>query len=211
MNTSDHPTTLAASITLPEASATSSNIFHDLDALKLSLQDVGLSGSQEIMNRVPVRRPTKKEFFRVRPGKENCFTTVIYEDQALQSRDFYFVTPAMIPKLRAVTDVFVVSLVQFYTKQKVFGIFPLKMGTDATASNGWYDTAMAAAEMAKTRWLRIHADMALSGYRIFAAEDQSEDPVWPEAPFNELLDLAFKDRVIASEDHPVFNKILGRI
>jgi hypothetical protein len=53
--------------------------------------------------------------------------------------------------------------------------------------------------------------MALSGYRVFSATGNLGEPEWPNTPFNELLDIAFKDRVIASEDHPVFNKLLGRI
>ena len=70
---------------------------------------------------------------------------------------------------------------------------------------------MAAAELAKAKWIRMQADMALSGYRIYQAEGQLSEPEWPGAPFNELLDIAFKDRVIDSQDHPVFNKLLGRI
>lgn len=211
MSTFDQPTAMAAAIKLPEPTPGAPGIFDNLEALKLSLENAGLSGSTEVLTRVPVRRPMRHEYFRVRPGDENCFTTVLYEDRETQTREYYFVVPAMIPILRAVTDVSVVTLVQFYTKQKVLGIFPLKLATDSTSRNGWHDTAMAAAELAKAKWVRMQADMALSGYRIFAAEGQLGDPEWPDTPFNELLDVAFKDRVIATEDHPVLNKIFGRI
>jgi hypothetical protein len=199
---------MAAAIKLPNPTPGAPGIFDNLDALKVSLEKAGLAGSMEVLARVPVRKPTRQEYFRVRPGEENSFTTVIYEDR--QTRESYFVAPAMISLLRAMADVSVVTLVQFRTRQNVLGIFPLKLATDTTAENGWQTTAMAAAHMAKTKWVRMQADMALGGYRIFTAEGQLSEPDWPETPFNELLDIAFKDRVIASEDHPMLNKILGR-
>lgn len=85
------------------------------------------------------------------------------------------------------------------------------MPTDAAVSSGWHETAMVAAERGKTKWVRMQADMALGGYRVFEAQGQFSDPEWPTTPFNELLEVAFKDRVIDSEDHPVFNKLLGRV
>jgi len=178
--------------------------------LKLSFEDAGLTDvTEEVLMRVPVRKPMKHEYFRVRPGVENCFTTMVYEDK--QTREFYFVAPAMISKLRMIGDVSVATLVQFMTKQKVLGIFPLKIGTDSNVRTGWQDTALAAADLAKTSWVRMQADMALAGYRVMKAKGELGEPEWPAVPFNELLDIAFKDRVIASEDHPIFNKLLGRI
>lgn len=203
------PTAVAAPIHLPPGSPSSAGFFDDLDALKLSLEDSGLAGAPEVVNLIPVRKPLKHEYFRIRPGDENCFTTMIYEDR--ETREYYFVAPVVIPLLRTVADLSVVSLVQFITKQGVLGIFPLKLATDSTARSGWYDTAMAAADLAKKSWVRMKADMALGGYRVYRAESDLGEPEWPETPFNELLDIAFRDRVIMDENHPVFNKLRGRI
>ena len=171
MTTSTQPTAMAAAIKLPQTVSSAKGVFDDLDALKLSLEDVGLTGATEVLMRVPVRKPMKHEYFRVRSGDENCFTTVLYEDK--ETREYYFVTPTVIPSLRAIGDVSIVTLVQFMTKQKVFGIFPLKIATDATIRTGWQDTSMAAAELAKAKWIRMQADMALSGYRAsYQAEGQ---------------------------------------
>ncbi|WP_342736260.1 hypothetical protein [Bradyrhizobium sp. B117] len=209
MTTLDKPTETAATIELPKLNSGATGFFDDLEALKLSQEEMGIQGANEILTRIPVRKPQKHEYFRVRPGDENCFTAVLYEDR--ETREYYFVAPKMLPLLRAVTDVSVATLVPFITKQKVVGIFPLKLSGDATAQGGWQTTAMRAAHLAKTQWIRIQADMGLSGYRIYAAEGQLGEPKWPAEPFNELLDLAFKDRVISNQDHPMFNKILGRI
>jgi len=210
MSTSIQPTAQAAAINLAPTASSPEGFFADMDALKLSFEDAGLTDvTEEVLMRVPVRKPMKHEYFRVRPGVENCFTTMVYEDK--QTREFYFVAPAMISKLRMIGDVSVATLVQFMTKQKVLGIFPLKIGTDSNVRTGWQDTALAAADLAKTSWVRMQADMALAGYRVMKAKGELGEPEWPAVPFNELLDIAFKDRVIASEDHPIFNKLLGRI
>ena len=210
MTTPTQPTAQAATINLAPTASSPEGFFDDMEALKLSLEDAGLSDhTEEVLMRVPVRKPMKHEYFRVRAGSEHSFTTVLYEDR--ETREFYFVAPTMIPKLRAISDVFVAVLVQFMTKQKVLGIFPLKIGTDSSVRTGWQDTALAAAELAKTSWVRMQADMALAGYRILKAKGDLGEPEWPSIPFNELLDVAFKERVISTEDHPVFNKLLGRL
>ena len=54
-------------------------------------------------------------------------------------------------------------------------------------------------------------DMALAGYRLMKAKGDLGEPEWPTLSLSELLDVAFKDRVIGSEDHPIFNKLLGRL
>jgi hypothetical protein len=204
------PTSQAAQVSLEPVASNPEGFFADMDALKLSLEDAGLiDHTEEVLMRVPVRKPMKHEYFRVRTGSEHSFTTVLYEDK--ETREFYFVAPAMIPKLRAISDVFVAVLVQFMTKQRVLGIFPLKMPSDSSGRNGWQDTALAAAELAKTNWVRMQADMALAGYRLMKAKGDLGEPEWPALSLSELLNVAFKDRVIGSEDHPIFNKLLGRL
>jgi hypothetical protein len=210
MTENKKPTEQAASVSVSPTVKNPEGFFDDAGALKLSLENEGLADlTEEVLTRVPVRKPMKHEYFRVRAGSEQSFTTVLYEDK--ETREIYFVAPAMISKLRAIGDVFVAALVQFKTKQNVLGIFPLKIGTDSTTRSGWQDTALAAAELAKTSWVRMQADMALAGYRVLKAKGDLGEPEWPNIPFNELLDVAFKDRVISTEDHPVFNKLLGRL
>ena len=55
------------------------------------------------------------------------------------------------------------------------------------------------------------ADMQLRAYRIFKAEGQLSDPIWPDKSLQELLELAFKDRVIDNMDHPVVRRLRGLV
>jgi hypothetical protein len=51
--------------------------------------------------------------------------------------------------------------------------------------------------------------MSLGAYEIFSAASVIQDPTWPELPFNELLRIAFRDRIISSPDHPVVKRLRG--
>ena len=52
--------------------------------------------------------------------------------------------------------------------------------------------------------------MDLGAYEIFAAIGTIPDPVWPESPFNELLRIAFRDRIIDDPEHPVVKRLRGQ-
>jgi hypothetical protein len=51
------------------------------------------------------------------------------------------------------------------------------------------------------------------GYKIEIAENEGlPDPEWPPAAINEILRVAFKGgRVIDSLDHPLIQKLRGRV
>jgi hypothetical protein len=68
---------------------------------------------------------------------------------------------------------------------------------------------MEAAENAELEWTRIQANMNLGAYQIFAAEGNLEDPEWPELSMNELLDIAFKQKIIDRPDHLVLLQLRG--
>ena len=75
--------------------------------------------------------------------------------------------------------------------------------------NAWTDTAQEAMHLGREHWMRLMPDMGLGAYRIYQAEGQLSDPVWPDKPFEELLEIAFKGRVIDSPDHPVVRRLRG--
>jgi hypothetical protein len=65
------------------------------------------------------------------------------------------------------------------------------------------------AEMAMEKWLRVVPNTALSAYEIFVAPSVIPDPVWPGLPFQELLRIGFRDRLIDSVIHPVVKRLRG--
>jgi hypothetical protein len=68
-----------------------------------------------------------------------------------------------------------------------------------------------AAEMAMTSWIQVVPNMNLGAYQILQAQAQLSDPEWPDLPFNEILEIAFKDRIIDGPDHLVIKRLRGLI
>jgi hypothetical protein len=61
-----------------------------------------------------------------------------------------------------------------------------------------------------TKWLRIRANMALGAYEISTAEREIPDPNWSEVePFQDLLRIAYRTRLVTDLDHPVVKRLRG--
>jgi hypothetical protein len=66
-----------------------------------------------------------------------------------------------------------------------------------------------AAGLAMTQWVRVKANKHLGAYEMFVAESTMSEPAWPEASFQDLIKLAFRDRLITKLDHPVIKRLRG--
>jgi hypothetical protein len=195
-----------SSNTVVETAAGSTNdIFANLDALRLSSDAAAINGTTEILSHIPLRKPNRHEFFRTRPEPEMWFDTGIFEDK--EEREVFFVTPTMREAL--VGEIRPVILVPTITRQGVLLLWPLKLPMEGMRHNSWADTARQAAEMAKAKWVRLAPDMGLGGYRIYVAEGELSEPQWPDKPLNEIMQIAFRDRVVDSENHPVVRRLRG--
>jgi hypothetical protein len=186
-------------------STSSNNIFADLESLRLAPDAAVVSGTQEVLSHIPVRKPNRHEFFRtpLEPGK--WFDTGVFVDK--EERETFFVTPSMREAL--VGEIKPVLLVPTITRQNVLLLWPLALPMEGQRHNGWAETARQGAELAKTKWVRMAADMALGGYRLYQAEGELSEPVWPDKPLEEMMQIAFRDRIVDSENHPVIRKLRG--
>jgi hypothetical protein len=201
MNTTSNSTNTV----LETAAGSTNDIFANLDALRLSSDAAAISGTTEILSHIPLRKPNRHEFFRTRPEPEMWFDTGIFEDK--EEREVFFVTPAMREAL--VGEIRPVILVPTITRQGVLLLWPLKLPMDGMRHNSWSETARQAAEMAKTKWVRLVPDMGLGGNRIYLAEGELSEPQWPEKPLSEIMEIAFRDRIVATDNHPVVRRLRG--
>jgi hypothetical protein len=65
--------------------------------------------------------------------------------------------------------------------------------------------------MATKQWIRVASNMSLGAYDIIAAEGQIPEPIWPDVTFKEIIKIAFQGRVIRTPDHPVIQRLHGRL
>ena len=189
----------------PNEGPVQGDIFANLDALRLSADAAAVMGTSEMLSHVPVRKPNRHEFVRTRPEPEFWFDTGVFEDR--EERETFFVAPRMREAL--VGEIKPVLLVPTITRQGVLILWPLKLPTEGQRHNGWMETAREAAELAKTKWVRLAADMGLGGYRIYQAEGELSEPEWPDKQLPEILQIAFRDRIVDSENHPVVRRLRG--
>jgi hypothetical protein len=182
--------------------ASTQSLFHDLAALRL---DPGgtVAGAVEVLTHVPVRKPNQQEFFRVH--LHHALDTTVFTDK--EDRESYLVMPAMRGPL--VGEARPVILVPVITRQYALFIWPVPLPREDGRRNAWTETAQEAMHLGRQHWVRLVSDMSLGAYRIYRAEGQLSDPVWPDKSFEELLEIAFKDRVIDSPDHPVSRRLRG--
>ena len=73
----------------------------------------------------------------------------------------------------------------------------------------WHRSAAEAAALAVRRWVRVKANQSIGAYDIYEAEATIADPVWPDLPFQELLRIGFKDRLVDRVDHPLIKRLRG--
>ena len=73
----------------------------------------------------------------------------------------------------------------------------------------WHLSALEAAENAELEWTRVQSNMRIGAYEILVAEGALEDPEWPELSMDELLDIAFKNKIINRSDHLVLLQLRG--
>jgi hypothetical protein len=96
-------------------------------------------------------------------------------------------------------------------RQGVIALWPIRLPGEDGRHNPWHRSALEAAEMAKTRWIRVMANMSLGAYEIYEAFAPLSDPEWPDVSFQELLSVAFKDNYIEGLDHPVIKRLRGEV
>jgi hypothetical protein len=180
--------------------------FADLGALRLSQDFDTDTRVKKLLTTVPVRKPGPQHFFRVHPDPawQLAPAAVI---ELKDDRETYLVHPSIVPEVAG--EYVSVAIVTVVTRQGTVSLWPLKLPTPDGRRNDWHRSALEAAELAMTRWIRIRADMGLGAYEIYEAEAVITDPKWPEVPFHELVKIAFRDRLIDAVNHPVLKSLRG--
>ena len=184
------------------AISASSGLFDDLTSLRLGAA-ANAAGAVEVLTHIPVRKPSRHEFFRVHPN--HILDTTVFIDK--EEREVYLVIPSM--RAHLVGEARPVLLVPTISRQNAIFIWPVPLPSEDGRRNAWTDTAQEAMHLGREHWIRLMPDMGLGAYRIYKAEGQLSDPIWSDKPFQELLEIAFKGRVINSPDHPVVRRLRG--
>ncbi len=162
--------------------------------------------AKKLLVSVRVGKPHKQHFIRVHPRESYRQLAAIIELD--EDRETYLVARPLIKELGESEYVFA-TLHVYFTRHGTVGIWPVKMPSSDGRQNAWHTTAIAAVEEAMKRWIRVVPNMHSKSNDVLAALENLSDPEFPELPLNELLRIAFKDRIVDKLDHPVIRKLRG--
>lgn len=179
----------------------------DLSVLRLDQDYENLSGVSKILTMVPVRRPHKQTFVRVRPGSEWRFDTLLLELK--EEKELYLVAPNMRDEL--LEESIAVTLHTSIDRQGNLFLWPVRLPDSQGKDNPYWMSSRLAIQHAETNWIRCVANMRMGLYDVFRASNPLAfpDPEWPNLSFQEILRLAFKLFLISDVEHPVFQRLRG--
>jgi len=165
-------------------------------------QDVRL-----VLVSVLVRKPHRQEFVRTHTEPDMTLEAAILEFK--QDRQSFIVSPELAPYLpgEAVSKLLIPTI----TNHGALFLWPVKLPDENGRLDEWNAVALEASERAKSKWVRLMANMPAGTYDVLEAAGQFSEPVWPVASLQKLLEIAFKDRVIDAMDHPVLRRLRGEI
>jgi hypothetical protein len=177
----------------------------DLANLRLDQSFVESAGVKKLLTTVPVRKPNPQDFVRVHPDPGYRETLAVIELK--EDREIYLVPPSIARELPG--EFVMVTIYTAINRQGVLFLWPVRLPAADGRINEWHRSAADAAELAMRRWLRCRANMSLRAYEMFEAASTIPDPEWPKLPFQELLRIGFRDRLIDRLDHPVIKRLRG--
>lgn len=179
----------------------------DLTALRLPQNFGAAAGVKKVTTTVPVRKPGNQTFVRVHSDAAWSMAALIL--QLKEDGECYFVLPSLADELAQ--EVRPKQLYTYVGRDGNVALWPVNLPGEDGRLDQWSQSAHSAADLAKSSWVRLVANRPVGAYDAFEAPGVSVEPVWPDLSFREVLNLAFKDRLITSLDHPIVKRLRGEI
>jgi hypothetical protein len=179
----------------------------DLAELRLSQNFAETAGVRKLLTTVPVGKPSNQDFVRVHSDDAFHVETVVLELK--EEGETFLVAKPLWPELAGELTPKVLYL--SVNRQGVPRIWPIRLPGEDGRIDNWNASALEAAQIARTRWIRVVANRSLGAYEIFEATGALPEPPWPAHSFQEILNIAFKGRCIAELDHPVIRRLRGEL
>jgi len=177
----------------------------DITSLRLNPSFLETAGVKKLLTTVPARKPSPQDFIRVHPApeyRENFAMIDLKED-----REDYLVRPEVLQDLAG--EIVFKTVFTAINRQGVIFLWPIRLPAPDDRKNEWSRSAREAAEMAMTQWVRLKANMSVGAYEITVPESAMADPIWPELSYQDLVRIGYRDRMIATVDHPVVKRLRG--
>jgi hypothetical protein len=178
----------------------------ELSAYALPPGQECIVASTKIIAQVPVRKPSKNQWVRTWPELADWRPWPLLELK--EDGEVYLVASAVHADLAGEGSFISARLVPTVTSTGVFTFWPIRLPDSTGKLNPWHEAAANAADIARSQWVRIVANMQMGGYDVHTTPFDLA-PKWPTLPHGDLLKIAFRGRCIDSPDHPVVRRLKG--
>jgi hypothetical protein len=179
----------------------------DLESLRLPQDFASAVGVKKLLKTVPVKKPSKEWFIRTHPNPDYRWPMAVLELK--EDREIYLVSHDLRPLLADEKTLSPRLLVTAITRQGDLFLWPIRLpGADGRVDD-WSRSALAAADEAKSQWVRITANMGLGAYDVAVASGSLAEPAWPDVKFQEIIKIAFRDKMISDWNHPILRRLRG--
>ena len=190
-----------------------SDPFADLAGLRLGQDFVSELGLAKPIALIPVKKPSKTAFIRVHPDEAFRLQTAVIELR--DEGEVYLVAKPLWPHL-ANESAFMPKLILLYIARPgdVVGLWVVRLpGADGRIDPYNQSALTIALTVATKSWTRVTANKHLGAYDCVVAPAGPSwgEPLWPNLTFQEILRIAFKDKIIESLDHPVLKRLRGEM
>jgi hypothetical protein len=183
------------------------------DPANLRIDPISIEGLGDRVlteGQVSVRKPHKREFFKLHPDpdfREQMAVIILKEEMNAT----YLVEPRLAQGLmREISFVTLAACIN--TGGNVF-LWPIPAPTDGRRQNSWHQTAREASKLAlEGKWVRMIPDMEGGCYAVYVGVNDLATVEWPKGKtFRDLLRLGFgEEGVIRNKDHSLLKRLRGQ-
>ena len=181
----------------------------DPEALRADLDDdVDTLGLEELDIKVLRGKPSKQNFFRIRPEPAYQMIVWILKWEEDEREQIYLVNNA-VAKLRLPEYTKRAVLYSGVTRLGVPFLWPVPVLDDSR--NSWHVSAHNAAKIAYGRWIKLIPEKLLKAYRCKSPRVEMGEPKWSPLSFREMQKAAYGDYFIGDPDHIIVKKLNGEL
>ena len=171
---------------------------------------VKLTGGENFMVKkvhtvIAVRKPNTKDWVRVHPSEHYRISVAVLEDN--DNGITYIATPEIAAEFPA--EFKCVGLHLAVNRQGSSFLWKHPLIDPEGRDNLWNASHREAVETAKTQWVKMTSNRNLGAYECQIAPSVNAEPQWPELDLQQLLEIAFRGRLIADRDHILLRQLRG--
>lgn len=167
-----------------------------------------MTETKRLLTTVRVGKPNKEAWVRTSTDPDHWIVGSVLELKD-QGDETYWLTPAVRDALIGEPCLKAVRLILAVDRPGNPFFWKIALPDPSGRSQPWVDSMVEAATVAKSKWVRVAWSMATRGYEVTTAEIKAE-PKWPTESIRELLNIAFRGRIVSDVDHPVLRALRGQ-